>query len=629
MWPRSYAICADKTRPERVVSRVSAGGSLKHTELGTITAILGISAFYHDSAAALVVDGELVAAAEEERFSRKKHDAGFPQQAIDYCLAEARLAPERLDYVGFYDKPLLKFERLLETHLAYAPAGFRSFLSVLPPWLRERLHVPREIRRALGHRFRRRCLFARHHDSHAASAFFPSPFDEAAILTFDGVGEWATASFGTGRGNRIELTHDLRFPHSLGLLYSAFTSFCGFEVNSGEYKLMGLAPFGEPTYADLIRTKLLDLKADGSFRLDMRYFNYCQGATMTSREFERMFGGPPRRPAAPVTQREMDLAASIQAVTEEIVLRTARHVHWQTGMKNLCLAGGVALNCVVNGRLLREGPFENLWIQPAAGDAGGALGVALLIWHQLLGNARTPQARDSQHGSLLGPAYAGDSIRKTLDTEGAHYRHFTDDDALCEHVAARLADCKVVGWFSGRMEFGPRALGARSILADPRSPAMQSLLNRKVKFRESFRPFGPAVLEEYAADYFELPYGTTSPYMLLVAKVHASQRMHVEHSKTPRGLERLSEQRSTIPAVTHVDDSARIQTVAPGSGRFRRLLETFYARTGCPLLINTSFNVRDEPLVCSPDDAYRCYQNTNIDLLVLERFVLEKPEAQP
>jgi carbamoyltransferase len=575
-----------------------------------------------------VVDGQIVAAAEEERFSRKKHDAGFPQQAIDFCLAEAGLSPERLDYVGFYDKPLLKFERLLETYLAHAPAGFRSFLNVLPAWLRERLHVPRQIQRALGHRFGRRCLFAEHHESHAASAFFPSPFEEAAILTFDGVGEWATASFGTGHGNRIELTHELRFPHSLGMLYSAFTAFCGFEVNSGEYKLMGLAPFGEPSYADLIRTRLLDLKADGSFRLDMRYFNYCQGVTMTSREFEGLFGGPPRDPDAPITQREMDLAASIQAVTEEIILRAARHVHQQTGLKQLCLAGGVALNCVANGRLLREGPFDNLWIQPAAGDSGGALGVALLIWHQLLGNSRTPAASDSQHGSLLGPAYAENSIRATLDAAGASYLQFTNDDALCEHVAERLAAGKVVGWFNGRMEFGPRGLGARSILADPRSPAMQSLLNRKVKFRESFRPFGPAVLEEYATEYFELPSGKTSPYMLLVAEVHASQRVHDEWSPTLRGLDRLSAQRSTIPAVTHVDDSARIQTVAPESGRFRLLLEKFHARTGCPVLINTSFNVRDEPLVCSPADAYRCYENTNIDVLAIERFVLEKPEAK-
>jgi carbamoyltransferase len=574
-----------------------------------------------------VVDGQIVAAAEEERFSRQKHDAGFPRQAIDYCLAEAGLSPGELDYVGFYDKPLLKFERLLETHLAYAPTGFRSFLNVLPPWLRERLYVPREIRRALGRGFQRRCLFAEHHESHAASAFYPSPFDEAAILTFDGVGEWATASFGVGRGNRIELTHELRFPHSLGMLYSALTAFCGFEVNSGEYKLMGLAPFGQPAYADLIRSKLLDLKADGSFRLDMRYFDYGHGSRMTSRALERLFGGSPRKPESPITQREMDLAASIQAVTEEIVLRAGRHIHLQTGLKNLCLAGGVALNCVANGRLLREGPFEKLWIQPAAGDAGGALGVALLIWHQLLGNPRTAAPIDRQQGSLLGPAFSEETIRALLDQNGVPYRHFADDALLCEHVAQRLAAGKVVSWFCGRMEFGPRALGARSILADPRSPMMQSQLNQKVKFRESFRPFGPAVLEEHAAEYFDLPAGTTSPYMLLVADVNASQRRTSESTPPRHGFDRLAELRSTIPAVTHVDGSARIQTVAPGSGRFRTLLEHFHARTGCPLLINTSFNVRDEPLVCSPQEALNCFANTDIDTLVLERFVLEKQGA--
>jgi carbamoyltransferase len=575
-----------------------------------------------------VVDGQIVAAAEEERFSRQKHDAGFPRQAIDYCLAEAGLSPGELDYVGFYDKPLLKFERLLETHLAYAPAGFRSFLNVLPPWLRERLHVPREIRRALGRGFQRRCLFAAHHQSHAASAFYPSPFDEAAILTLDGVGEWATASYGVGRGNRLELTHELRFPHSLGMLYSAFTAFCGFEVNSGEYKLMGLAPFGQPVYADLIRDKLLDLKADGSFRLDIRYFDYCHGVSMTSRAFARLFGGPPRAPASPITQREMDLAASIQAVTEEIVLRAGRHIHRQTGLKNLCLAGGVALNCVANGRLLREGPFEKLWIQPAAGDAGGALGVALLIWHQLLGQPRSAVSSDRQQGSLLGPAFSEETIRALLDQTGAPYRHFADDASLCEHVAQRLAAGKVVGWFCGRMEFGPRALGARSILADPRSADMQSQLNQKVKFRESFRPFGPAVLEEHAAEYFDLPQGSTSPYMLLVANVHASQLRTIEAAPPRHGLDRLSEPRSTVPAVTHVDGSARIQTVAADSGRFRLLLEHFYARTGCPLLINTSFNVRDEPLVCSPQEALNCFRSTDIDTLVLERFVLEKQGAR-
>ena len=574
-----------------------------------------------------MVDGQIVAAAEEERFSRKKHDAAFPQQAVDFCLAAGGIPREKLDYVGFYDKPLLKFERLLETHLAYAPCGFRSFLSVLPPWLRERLHVPREINRALGKRFGRRPLFAEHHQSHAASAFFPSPFDEAAILTFDGVGEWATASLGIGQGNHIELTHELCFPHSLGMLYSAFTAFCGFEVNNGEYKLMGLAPFGKPIYADLIREKLIDLKPDGSFRLDMRFFDFAHAVRMTSRKFAELFGGPSRRPESPITQREMDLAASIQTVTEEVILRTSRQLYQQTNQKHLCIAGGVALNCVANGRLLREGPFDKVWIQPAAGDAGGALGVALLIWHQLLDNPRTLQVPDSQRGSLLGPNYSEADIRDLLDSANVRYRHFSDDVALCEHVAERLAAGKVVGWFHGRMEFGPRALGARSILADPRKPEMQSLLNQKVKFRESFRPFGPAVLEEHAADYFELPPGVTSPYMLLVAELEPAQRLHQEQLKGLRGFERLNVSHSTIPAVTHVDYSARIQTVAPGSGRFRLLLEKFLARTGCPVLINTSFNVREEPLVCSPADAYRCYRHTGLDMLVLENFVLEKPES--
>ena len=599
-----------------------------------MTAILGISAFYHDAAAALLVDGRIVAAAQEERFTRQKHDASFPKHAVDYCLAEAGLRASELDYVGFYDKPLLKFERLLETYLSYAPRGFGSFLHALPGWLRQKLHLQRELNRGLGHQFSRRYIFTEHHESHAASAFFPSPFDEAAILTLDGVGEWATATLGYGRANRISLTHELRFPHSLGLLYAAFTSYCGFRVNSGEYKLMGLAPYGQPKYAQTILDKLIDLKPDGSFRMDMRYFNYCQGRTMTSRAFDRLFGGPPRRPGVPLGQREMDLAASIQSVTEEIVLRAARHLHAQTGFENLCLAGGVALNSVANGRVLREGPFERIWIQPAAGDAGGALGTALFIWHQLLDQQRTPQPDDSQQGSLLGPSFGEEEIRQVLDDAGADYQQCASDVELCDRVAGLLAAGKVVGWFQGRMEFGPRALGARSILADPRRSSMQQVLNQKIKFRESFRPFAPAVLAERAADYFELAPGEQSAYMLLVAPVCSIQRMAAEGPE-PAGFEKLRVCRSTIPAVTHVDYSARVQTVGQRlderrqPGRFRLLLERFADQTGCPVLVNTSFNVRGEPIVCTPEEAYRLFLSTQIDVLVLERFVLEKRIPRP
>ncbi|MHB1035970.1 MAG: carbamoyltransferase family protein [Pirellulales bacterium] len=595
-----------------------------------MTAILGISAFYHDSAAALVVDGQIVAAAQEERFTRKKHDPGFPARAIEYCLAEAGLAPGELDYVGFYDKPLLKFERLLETYLAFAPRGFRSFVEAMPLWLRQKLYLPREISRGLKHAYKKRYVFTEHHESHAASAFFPSPFEEAAILTLDGVGEWATSSFGYGRGNHITLTHELHFPHSLGLLYSAFTYFTGFRVNSGEYKLMGLAPYGEPRYADLILSRLVDLKQDGSFRMDMSYFNYCQGLTMTSRKFDRLFGGPPRRPESPLTQREMDLAASIQLVTEEIMLRAARHVHAQTGMKRLCLAGGVALNCVGNGRILREGPFDEIWIQPAAGDAGGALGTALFIWHQLLDQPRECRPRDSQHGSLLGPRFSDESIREFLDAAGAKYRRFDDDAALCDHVADLLAGEKVVGWLQGRMEFGPRALGGRSILGDARSRRMQSVMNLKIKFRESFRPFAPSVLEERAGDYFQMRPGEQSPYMLLVAPVAEAKRLPLNDAAAGlKGLAKLAVPRSEVPAVTHVDYSARVQTVdAERHGRYHQLLRKFEEKTGCPVVINTSFNVRGEPIVCTPQDAYRCFMATNMDALVLERFVLVK-EEQP
>lgn len=592
-----------------------------------MTAILGISAYYHDSAAAVVVDGRIVAAAQEERFTRIKHDHRFPTHAVRYCLEEAGLTPDRLDYVGFYDKPLLKFERLLETYLAFAPAGYSSFASSMPQWLREKLHLPRIIRKELGRKYRRGIVFTEHHESHAASAFYPSPFEEAAILTLDGVGEWTTTSLGVGRGNKIELLRDIRFPHSLGLLYSAFTYFTGFRVNSGEYKLMGLAPYGEPRYFDLILDTLLDLKPDGSFRMDMRYFNYCQGLTMTSRRFDGLFGGPPRRPEAELTQREMDIAASIQKVTEEIMLRCARHAHELTGMKKLCLAGGVALNCVGNGRLLREGPFEDIWIQPAAGDAGGALGVAQFIWHQLLDQPREPGPRDGQAGSLLGPAFGEDRIKAFLDRKGVVYHHHESEEDLCDVVAGLMEEGKVVGWFQGRMEFGPRALGCRSIVGDARSTEMQTVMNVKIKFRESFRPFAPSVLEERVGEYFEMRPREQSPYMLLVADVHRDKRTGNGDAGSLRGLDKLRAVRSEVPAITHVDHSARVQTVDEHRhARYYRLLKAFERRTGCPVVINTSFNVRGEPIVCSPEQAYRCFMGTNMDVLVLERFVLLKHE---
>jgi carbamoyltransferase len=597
-----------------------------------MTAILGISAFYHDSAAALVVDGRIVAASQEERFTRIKHDAAFPTQAVAYCLAEARLGPGDLDYVGFYDKPFLKFERLLETYLAYAPRGYRSFIQAMPQWLRQKLHLPREIRQGLGGDYRKAITFTEHHESHAASAFFPSPFEDAAFLTLDGVGEWATASYGVGHGNRIDLTHELRFPHSLGLLYSAFTYYTGFKVNSGEYKLMGLAPYGTPTYADLIRDHLIDLKPDGSFRMDMAYFQYCEGLQMTSPAFDALFGGPRRDPESPVTAREMDLAASIQVVTEDIMLTAARHVHRETGQRHLCLAGGVALNCVGNGRLLRESPFDDIWIQPAAGDAGGALGVALFIWHQLLDQPRSATNQDRQQGSLLGPRFADDELSTFLDEEGAVYHRFDDELALCERVAELLAGEQVVGWFQGRMEFGPRALGSRSIIGDPRSRNMQSVMNRKIKFRESFRPFAPSVLHNRVSDYFDMADGQDSPYMLLVAPVRESIRLEADDGAL-EGLAKLQVPRSTVPAITHVDYSARVQTVdAHRNGRYHELLRAFERQTGCPMLINTSFNVRGEPIVCRPDEAYRCFMATNMDVLVLEGLVLlkqDQPNAAP
>ncbi|MGB2987921.1 MAG: carbamoyltransferase N-terminal domain-containing protein [Phycisphaerae bacterium] len=591
-----------------------------------MTAILGISAFYHDSAAALVADGKIVAAAQEERFTRKKHDSGFPVRAIEYCLSEAGVEPGDLDYVGFYDKPWLKFERLLETYLAYAPQGLKSFMQAMPLWLRQKLHLPREISRGLKGAFRKRCVFAQHHESHAASAFFPSPFEEAAILTLDGVGEWATAGYGYGRGNRITLTHELHFPHSLGLLYSAFTYFTGFSVNSGEYKLMGLAPYGEPKYVDRILEHLVDLKDDGSFRMDMSYFNYCQGLTMTNRKFDRLFGGPPRTPESPITRREMDIAASVQKVTEEIVLRMARHVHAETGMKNLCLAGGVALNCVANGRVLREGPFEDLWVQPAAGDAGGALGIAQFIWYQLLGNPRTPTQTDDQRGSLLGPSFTDDEIQGFLDTVDAAYTRVKSDEALCDLAADYIASGKVVGWFQGPMEFGPRALGSRSILADARDGNMQRVINMKVKFREGFRPFAPSVLRERAAEYFEVESNRDSAYMLLVAPVRDEKRSKLSEAEARTcGLEKLNAKRSVIPAVTHVDCSARLQTVdAERHGSYQRLVDTFHRKTGCPVVVNTSFNLGWDPIVATPHDAYDTFMSCDLDVLCMGHFVLTK-----
>ena len=597
-----------------------------------MTTILGISAFYHDSAAALVRDGDIVAAAQEERFSRKKQDYRFPQHAIDYCLAEAGISAGELDYVAFYDKPLRKFERILETYLAFSPAGFRSFLKSMPLWLQQKLHLPREMDKGLRHEYKGRYVFTSHHESHAASAFFPSPFEEAAILTMDGVGEWSTATYGIGRGNRIELTHELRFPHSLGLLYSAFTYFTGFKVNSGEYKLMGLAPYGEPKYADVILEKLLDLKPDGSFRMDMSYMNYCQGLTMTGRKLDQLFGGPPRKPEAPLTQREMDIAASIQAVTEQIILRAARHVKAQTNMDNLVLAGGVALNCVANGKLLRDGVFKDVWIQPAAGDAGGALGAALFVWHQLLGHERKVDGvHDMQRGSLLGPSFSDEQIREFLDSVGAVYEQYDDEDELLETVAQLIADEKVVGHLAGRMEFGPRALGCRSILGDARSPRMQSVMNLKIKFRESFRPFAPSVLREHVHEWFQMRPAEDSPYMLLVAPIAQDKRLDGHAgAEGLDGIDRLLKVvRSQVPAITHVDYSARVQTVDPKRhGRYYRLLKRFHEKTGCPAVINTSFNIRGEPIVCTPENAYRCFLATNMDVLVLENLVLHK-DKQP
>lgn len=589
--------------------------------------ILGLSAFYHDSAAALVKDGKIIAAAQEERFTRKRHDSDFPSQAVSYCLKEAGLESSDIDCVAFYDKPYLKFERILKTYMAYAPLGFKSFRMALPLWLKKKLWMKDLLRDELG--YRGPIFFTEHHESHAASAFFPSPFKQAAVLTMDGVGEWATASIGVGRENKLTLISELHFPHSLGLLYSAFTYYAGFKVNSGEYKVMGLAPYGKPRYAGLIYEHLIDLKEDGSFKLDMSYFDYCAGLTMTGPRFNALFGAPPRKPESKLTQRDMDLAASIQQVTEEIMVRMARHARKTTGLPDLCLAGGVALNCVGNGRILREKIFDRIWIQPAAGDAGGALGAALFLWFHHQGNPRCVDERwDSQQGSLLGPCYSDDEIELFLKSVKASYRRFGPAE-LAPAVARLLAESKVVGWFSGRMEYGPRALGARSILADPRDPAMQSKMNLKIKFRESFRPFAPAVLAEKSPEYFDLV--EESPYMLLTAPVKENRRK----AETPEqaalfGIDRLNLPRSDIPAVTHVDYSARVQTVtARDNPAFHALLTEFNALTGCPVLVNTSFNVRGEPIVCRPREAFSCFMRTDIDFLVLGNCLLDKKEQAP
>ncbi len=590
--------------------------------------ILGISAFYHDAAACLVQDGKIIAAAHEERFSRVKHDARFPAGAITYCLREGKISAADIDLVCYYDKPLLTFERLMETYLAYAPHGIRSFAKALPLWLHHKLHIPREIKRGLGNDFRGKILFSQHHLSHAASAFYPSPFENAAILTIDGVGEWSTTTIGKGCGNRIEILKELRFPHSLGLLYSAFTYYLGFAVNSGEYKLMGLAPYGEPKYADLILEKLIDVKDDGSFRMDMSYFNYCAGLKMTSRKFHDLFGLEPKKPDEPFTEKQLDIAASIQEVTNQIMLKLARHARDVTGESRLCLAGGVALNAVANGLIRRSGIFDEIWIQPAAGDAGGALGAALAAWYLHLGNDRAANPDDSQNGSLLGPAYSPEEIRTYLDGIGARYKQHSYAEAA-DRIAAALDSQQVVGLLQGRMEYGPRALGARSILADARSPETQSRLNLKIKFRESFRPFAPAVLEEDSGEYFESR--VASPYMVLVEPIRESIRRAPNASEQAlRGIEKLKTAKSTIPAVTHVDYSARLQTVSKErNGFFYEIVSAFKNRTGCGAVVNTSFNIRGEPIVNTPEDAYRCFMFTDMDMLVLENIILIKAEQPP
>lgn len=596
--------------------------------------VLGISAYYHDSAACLVVDGEIVAAAQEERFTRKKHDSGFPVCAIQYCLSEARVSSTEIDYVVFYDKPFLKFERLLETYLAFAPNGFWSFATSLPVWLKDKLFQKSVITKALkelwgeGVDWPERLLFSEHHLSHAASAFFPSPFEEAAVLTMDGVGEWTTTSLAVGKGNALSVHKEIHFPHSLGLLYSAFTYYTGFRVNSGEYKVMGLAPYGEPKYADLIKDHLIDIKEDGSFALDMSYFNYCTGLTMTNERFDALFGEPPRKPESTLTQREMDLAASIQAVTEEVVIKLAKGIKKSTGQRNLCLAGGVALNCVANGKLLRENVFEHIWIQPASGDAGGALGAALVACHLMLNEPRTIKPGDSIKGSYLGPEYSQEDIEQRLTAAGAVFTTVSDEE-LITIAAQALAEGKAVGWHQGRMEFGPRALGGRSIIADPRSPTVQKQLNLKVKYRESFRPFAPSVLHEDMSDWFQI--NTDSPYMLFVADIAESKQLPMsEEQKKLFGIDKLNVPRSEIPAVTHVDYSARIQTVHKETNpKYHRLISKFKEMTGCPVLVNTSFNVRGEPIVCTPEDAFRCFMGNELDVLIIGACIMNKVQQKP
>ncbi|MFA5089662.1 MAG: carbamoyltransferase [Candidatus Omnitrophota bacterium] len=589
--------------------------------------ILGISCFYHDSAAALIRDGEIIAAAQEERFSRKKHDFGFPVHSIKWCLEEAGITSLDLDLVAFYDKPFIKFERILETSLAYSPSGISQFIQAMPLWLKQKLWTPDIIAKELD--YKGKIIFCSHHESHAASAFYPSPFKKAAFLTMDGVGEWDTASFGTGSGKDFEILYTLRFPHSLGLLYSAFTYYAGFKVNSGEYKLMGLAPYGEPKYSGLILDKLIDLKEDGSFKMDMRYFGYCNGLRMTNRRFERLFGGPPRKPETKITQKDMDIASSIQKVTEEIIMRMTGHLHKVTGEVNLCLAGGVALNCVANGRLLREGPFKDIWIQPASGDAGGALGAALVAWHKYSGNDRLSDGiKDKQKASLLGPYFSDDYIGQFLNGQGLPYKKLAYSD-VPEVISDLIIQGNVIGWFQGRLEFGPRALGSRSIIGDARSPQMQSRMNLKIKFRESFRPFAPSVLNEKKGEWFALD--KESPYMLLVAPVKEDKRVAGDGPLVKaEGFAKLKATRSLIPAVTHVDYSARIETVKrQDNPLYYDLINTFYKKTGFPVIINTSFNVRGEPLVCTPEDALRCFMRTEMDYLIMGQFLLDKKEQRP
>jgi carbamoyltransferase len=611
------------------------------------TRILGISAYYHDSAACLLEDGVIIAAAQEERFTRKKHDASFPAHAVEYCLREAGIAAGELDLVGFYEKPLVKFSRLIETYVACAPRGLKSYLMALPLWLTDKLWMKDDIRDRLEG-YEGEIFFGDHHESHAASAFYPSPFEEAAVVTMDGVGEWATSSIGVGRGGQLDLIRELRFPHSLGLLYSAFTYFTGFKVNSGEYKVMGLAPYGRPTYVDVIKDHLLEIRDDGSLWMNLEYFTYPYALTMTGGALERLFGGPPRQPESQLTQRELDLARSIQEVTEEVMLKMAASAHRETGLRDLCLAGGVALNCVGNGRILREGPFEQIWVQPAAGDAGGSLGVALALWHRYLGkprvsperagtwerpsticgSGRVPRYADGMSGSYLGPRFGEEEIAHFLEQKGYKARRLARPE-LAAQVAALLANEQVIGLMLGRMEFGPRALGGRSIIGDPRSPKMQSVLNLKIKFRESFRPFAPSVLREHVQEWFELD--ADSPYMLLVADVRPERRVPLPAGTDALwGIDLLNVPRSTIPAVTHVDYSARIQTVRREMNPdYYDIIEAFYQRTGCPVIVNTSFNVRGEPIVCTPEDAYRCFMRTHMDALVLGNFLLEKAEQAP